>query len=516
MPSPLFARKPISLLLEEMHGEHRLRRVLGPLSLTSLGVGCVIGAGIFVYAGVAAHDRAGPSVILSFGVAGVACILAALCYAEFAAMVPVAGSAYTYAYATLGELFAWIIGWDLILEYAVGAASVANGWSKYFQNLLAIFHVHMPKLIATAPLDFDPDAGRIVATGAAVDLLAVIIIAIITTVLVIGIRESAGVNNAMVIVKVGIVLMVIAVGAFYVRPSNWHPFAPYGYTGVNLFGRPILGQVGPGNIPLGMLAGAAMIFFAYIGFDSVSTHAEEARNPQRDVPIGIIASLLICTVLYVVVAAVLTGMVPYQQLSVDAPVANAFQHVGLVWAQLVISIGAVIGITSVLLVLMLSQPRVWLAMARDGLVPPGFFGAVHPRFRTPWKATILTGIAVGALSGLVPLRILAELVSIGTLLAFVIVCVGVLVMRSIDPGAHRPFRAPLVPFVPAAGALLCLVLMLSLPPHNWLRLFIWLVIGFVVYFGYGRKNSVMARMRAGETVTPIERVDESCPMEPRT
>jgi APA family basic amino acid/polyamine antiporter len=355
-----------------------------------------------------------------------------------------------------------------------------------------------------------------VATGAAVDLLAVIIIAIITTVLVIGIRESAGVNNAMVIVKVGIVLMVIAVGAFYVRPSNWHPFAPYGYTGVNLFGRPILGQVGPGNIPLGMLAGAAMIFFAYIGFDSVSTHAEEARNPQRDVPIGIIASLLICTVLYVVVAAVLTGMVPYQQLSVDAPVANAFQHVGLVWAQLVISIGAVIGITSVLLVLMLSQPRVWLAMARDGLVPPGFFGAVHPRFRTPWKATILTGIAVGALSGLVPLRILAELVSIGTLLAFVIVCVGVLVMRSIDPGAHRPFRAPLVPFVPAAGALLCLVLMLSLPPHNWLRLFIWLVIGFVVYFGYGRKNSVMARMRAGETVTPIERVDESCPMEPRT
>jgi APA family basic amino acid/polyamine antiporter len=490
--STLFARKPISLLLSEMEGAQRLRRVLGPLSLTSLGIGCVIGAGIFVITGIAAHDKAGPSLILSFVVAGLACIFAALCYAEFASMVPVAGSAYTYAYATLGELFAWIIGWDLILEYALGAASVAHGWSKYFQNFLGLFHLYLPLRLSTAPFDFDPSVGRILLTHSLLDLPAILIAAIVTCILVIGIRESATFNNLMVIVKVGVVLMVIAVGAFYVDPRNWHPFAPFGLSGLSLFGHTLLGETGKGGEPLGMLAGAAVVFYAYIGFDSVSTHAEEARNPQRDVPIGIIASLVVCTLLYIGVSAVLTGMVPYQQISVEAPVAEAFQRLGLTWARAIIAVGAVVGITSVLLVLMLSQPRVWLAMARDGLVPRGFFGAVHPRFRTPWKATILTGLVVGAMAGFVPLRILAELVNIGTLLAFVMVCCAVLIMRRTNPDVHRPFRAPLVPVVPILGILFCVLLMFSLPAENWLRLLIWLVIGFAIYFGYGRHHSVMA------------------------
>jgi APA family basic amino acid/polyamine antiporter len=498
MSSQLFAKKPVSLLLEEMRGEHRLRRVLGPVSLTSLGIGCVIGAGIFVVTGIGAHDKAGPALILSFAVAALACIFAALCYAEFASMVPVAGSAYTYAYATLGELFAWIIGWDLILEYAVGAASVAHSWSKYFQGFLGSYGWHLPHGISGAPFDYVPELGRVVGTGSLFDLPAVLVAAIVTTVLVIGIRESTRFNNIMVAIKVAVVLMVIAVGAFYVDPRNWHPFAPYGYSGVAFFGKTLVGQTGKGGEPLGMLAGAALIFFAYIGFDSVSTHAEEARNPHRDVPIGIIASLIICTVLYIAVAAVLTGMVPSSLIGVETPVADAFRLKGLTWAQRVISVGAIAGITSVLLVLMLSQPRVWLAMARDGLVPPGFFGAVHPRFRTPWKATLLTGVFVAAMTGLVPLRILAELVNIGTLLAFVIVCAAVLVMRRTDPQAERPFRVPLVPLLPVLGIALCLLLMFSLPAENWARLGIWLVIGFVVYFGYGRHHSVMARRRAAE------------------
>ena len=495
MSNPLFARKPIGLLLAEMQGEHRLRRVLGPLSLTSLGIGCVIGAGIFVVTGMAAHDKAGPALILSFVVAGTACIFAALCYAEFSSMVPVAGSAYTYAYATLGELFAWIIGWDLILEYAMGAATVAHGWSKYFQNFIGIFGWHIPKALASAPFDYDPSRGRLLLTGSGTDAAAILIAAMVTVILVIGIRESARFNNLMVMIKVAVVLMVIAVGAFYVDPRNWHPFAPFGLSGVGFFGKTLVGLTGKGGEPLGMLAGAAMIFFAYIGFDSVSTHAEEARNPQRDVPIGIIASLIICTVLYIAVAAVLTGMLPYTRIGVEAPVAEAFQGVGLTWARTIISLGAMAGITSVLLVLMLSQPRVWLAMARDGLVPPGFFGAVHPRFRTPWKATILTGVFVALMAGFVPLRVLAELVNIGTLLAFVMVCCAVLIMRRTEPEVERPFRVPLVPLIPILGIVLCLLLMFSLPAENWLRLVVWLVIGFVIYFGYGRYHSVMARRR---------------------
>ena len=503
MASQLFARKPLSLLLEEMKGEDRLRRCLGPVQLSSLGIGAIIGTGIFVLTGVAAHDKTGPALMLSFVSAGLACIFAALCYAEFASMAPVAGSAYTYAYATLGELPAWIIGWDLILEYAVASSTVAHGWSHYFQDFIKNQYVapliggwQVPHVLTNAPFDFDPATGHLAATGTWFDLPAIVITFIITAILVKGIKESASFNTGIVIIKVAIVFFVIIVGAFYVNPDNWHPFAPFGYTGLSFFGKTLFGQTGPGGEPLGMLAGAAIVFFAYIGFDSVSTHAEEAKNPRKDVPIGIISSLVICTILYIAVAGVLTGMVRYDKINIDAPVSNAFMQAGLPWAQLLISLGAVAGITSVLLVMMLSQPRVFLAMARDGLLPESFFGAIHEKFRTPWKSTILTGIAVATMAAFLPLRILAELVNIGTLLAFVIVCAAVLIMRRTNPNAERPFRAPFVPAVPILGVLFCLVLMFSLPPENWVRLVIWLGLGFLIYFGYGRKHSVLARLRA--------------------
>src|SRR5512136_1179928 len=329
MGNPLFAKKPLELCLEEMKGENRLRRVLGPVRLSSLGIGAIIGTGIFVLTGIAAHDKAGPALSVSFCAAGLACVFAALCYAEFASMVPIAGSAYTYAYVTLGELFAWIIGWDLILEYAVASGAVAHGWSHYFQDFIGIFGWHLPKALTIAPFDFDTAAGQFVRTGSVFDLPAIVITAIVTWILVKGIRESATFNAAMVGIKIVIVLFVIAVGAFFINPANWHPFAPFGYGGINFFGYTIWGQTAPDGTALGMLAGAATIFFAYIGFDSVSTHAEEARVPQRDVPIGIIASLLICTVLYILVSAIVTGMVPYDQIKLDAPVAAAFQQRGV-------------------------------------------------------------------------------------------------------------------------------------------------------------------------------------------
>jgi basic amino acid/polyamine antiporter, APA family len=491
----LFTRKPLALLLEEMEGEHRLRRVLGPVTLTSLGIGAIIGTGIFVLTGIAAHDKAGPALMLSFVVSGVACIFAALCYAEFASMVPVAGSAYTYAYATMGELMAWIIGWDLVLEYAVVSATVAHGWSHYFQNFIGIFGLQLPDALTRAPFDFDPATGAFITTGSYTDLAAIIITLVVTLILVKGIRERAGFNAVMVGVKLVVVLFVIVVGIAYVNTDNWTPFAPYGLTGVSFFGNTVFGQTGAGGVPLGMLAGAAIIFFAYIGFDSVSTHSEEAKNPRRDVPIGIITSLLICTVLYVVVSAVLTGMVRYDRINIDAPVADAFRQAGLTWAQFIIGIGAITGMTSVLLVMMLSQPRVFLAMARDGLLPPSFFGAVHPRFRTPWKSTILTGCFVALLAAFLPLRVLAELTNIGTLFAFIMVCAAVLVVRRTNPEFDRPFRAPFVPLTPILGIAFCLMLMFSLPAENWLRLLVWLVIGLVIYFAYGRHNSVMAKMR---------------------
>jgi len=508
MASNLFATKPLSLLLEEMKGENRLRRILGPTQLTALGVGAIIGTGIFILTGVAAHDRTGPALMLSFVLAGLACVFAALCYAEFASMVPVAGSAYTYAYATLGELFAWIIGWDLVLEYAVGSATVAHGWSAHFQEFIPIFHeglsfipAKLPEAFRTAPVNYCVNVGAgcphtgFVPTGSYFDLPAVLITFILTIVLVKGIKESATFNAIMVAIKLVIVVMVIGIGVFLINPANWHPFAPYGYTGVSFFGKTLFGQTAQGGQPLGMFAGAAIIFFAYIGFDSVSVHSEEAKNPAKDVPVGIIASLIICTILYILVSAVLTGMVPYKEINIDAPVVDAFKRAGLVWMQYLVAAGAMTGITSVLLVMMLSQPRVMLALARDGLVPKGFFGDIHPKFRTPWKSTILTGIFVAGMAGFIPLSILAEMTSIGTLFAFVIVCGAVLVMRRTNPDANRPFRAPLVPLVPILGILTCLLLMFSLPEENWYRLILWLLIGLVIYFLYGRRHSVMAQQR---------------------
>src|SRR5438128_6630847 len=477
MRHQLFATKSLSLLLEEMAGENRLRRVLGPVQLTSLGVGAIIGAGIFVATGEAARDVAGPALMLSYVVAGITCIFAALCYAEFASMVPVAGSAYTYAYATLGELFAWMIGWDLILEYAVGAATVANGWSGYFQSVLAKFNLQFPAALSGPPIVYDTAAGHFVRTAGVVNLPAILIVTLVTIVLVKGIQESATFNATMVFLKVSVVLFVILVGAFYINPENWKPFAPYGMTGVSFFGHTLFGQVNAGGEPVGMFAGAAIIFFAYIGFDSVSTHAEEARQPKRDVPIGIIASLLICTVLYIAVVAVLTGMVHSDKLSVDAGVSDAFKQAGLPWAEFIIAAAGVAGITSVLLVLMLSAPRVFLAMARDGMVPPSFFGDVHPKFRTPWKSTILVGVFVATMTGFLPIDALLHLTNIGTLFAFVIVCTAVLIMRRTNPEAERPFRCPFMPVIPILGIGMCLLLMFSLPAANWARLGAWLALG---------------------------------------
>jgi APA family basic amino acid/polyamine antiporter len=488
----LFARKSLQVLLDDMAGDHRLRRALGPVALTSLGVGAVIGAGIFVATGAAAHNTAGPALMVSYVIAGITCVFAALSYAEFASMAPVAGSAYTYAYTTLGELLAWIIGWDLVLEYAVGASTVANGWSGYFQSVIAKFGIELPEQLRSSAWVYDTVTGEFQSTGSFVNLPAVVIVAIVTIILVRGIQESASVNALMVLIKLIAVLFVILVGAFYVRPENWHPFAPYGWTGVSIFGLPVLGQTQGGH-PVGMLAGAAIIFFAYIGFDSVSTHAEEAKNPQRDVPIGIIASLIICTVLYIAVVAVLTGMVKYDQLDINAGVSDAFKKNGLPWAEFIIAAAGVAGITSVLLVMMLSAPRVLLAMARDGLVPSSFFADVHPTFRTPWKSTILLGLFVATLAGLLPIDALLHLTNIGTLFAFVIVCAAVLIMRRTHPHISRPFRCPMVPLVPMLGIASCLLLMFSLPAANWWRLAAWLVIGLVIYLSYGRHHSVLGK-----------------------
>jgi basic amino acid/polyamine antiporter, APA family len=496
MPNQMFAKKPLDVLLAEMKGDHRLKRVLGPVQLTSLGVGAIIGAGIFVATGAAAHNVAGPSLMISYVVAGMTCVFAALCYAEFASMAPVAGSAYTYAYTTMGELFGWIIGWDLVLEYAVGSATVANGWSSFFQSLLP--EGLIPKILTRAPIVYDAAAGHFVRTNSIIDLPAVVIVLIVTAVLVKGIQESASFNATMVGIKLAAVLFVILVGVFFIKGENYTPFAPYGWGGINMFGKTIWGELSAGGTPVGMLAGSAIIFFAYIGFDSVSTHAEEAKKPNRDVPIAIVTSLVICTILYVLVVFVLTGMVKYNQIDTGAGVSDAFKKVGLPWAEFIIAAAGVAGITSVLLVMMLSAPRVFLAMARDGLVPPSFFAAVHPKFRTPWKSTILVGSFVAVGAGLLPIDALLQMTNIGTLFAFTVVCIAVLIMRKTNPDAERPFRCPLVPVVPILGILMCLLLMFSLPWENWLRLIVWMAIGLVIYFAYSRHHSFMKHYLAHE------------------
>jgi APA family basic amino acid/polyamine antiporter len=487
----LFARKPLATLLAEAQDENRLKRALGPIQLIALGLGAVIGAGIFVATGAAAHNIAGPAIMVSYVVAGITCIFAALCYAEFASMVPVVGSAYTYSYATLGEFFAWVIGWDLVLEYGVASAAVATGWSAYFQSILSKFGINIPQIVSESPWRYDVTAGQFELTGSVINLPAVLIVLIVTAVLIKGISESAFFNSLMVLVKLSAVLFVIGVGAFFVTKANWDPFAPYGWTGVSFFGHHVAGQTDPGGAPVGMLAGAAIIFFAYIGFDAVSTYTEEAKNPRRDVPIGIVASLIICTVLYVCVAAVITGMVKYNEIDVNAPVAIAFRDVGLGWAEGFIALAAVAGITSVLLVMMLSGPRVFLAMARDGLIPKNLFAAIHAKFRTPWKSTILMGVFVIIMAAFCPIDFLLHLTNIGTLLAFVIVCAAVLIMRKTHPDAERPFRVPWSPIVPIMGIVMCLLLMFSLPVGNWWRLLTWLAIGMVIYFTYSYRHSVL-------------------------
>ncbi len=466
MDSNLLKTKSIERLVGDVeHGAKALKRTLSAMDLTLLGIGAIIGTGIFVLTGTAAANQAGPAIVLSYVAAGLACGFAALCYAEFASMIPISGSAYTYAYATLGEVFAWMIGWDLILEYAVGSMTVAVGWSGYFQRILAGFDVHLPAWMAAAP-------GTGV-EGALINLPAVIIVLVITALLIIGVRESARFNAAMVAVKLAAIVFFIVVGIGYVEPANWSPFMPYGVQGIS--------------------AAAAVVFFAYIGFDAVSTTAEEAKNPSRDLPIGIIASLVVCTVLYLAVAGVLTGIIPVVQYKADAqflnaPVGYALAVIDMDWAAGIVSAGAVAGITSVLLVMLMSQPRIFFAMSRDQLLPAGI-SKVHPKYRTPYITTMITGVVVAIVAAFTPIQILGEMTSIGTLFAFVVVCAGVLVLRAKRPDAPRPFRVPGGAILPILGVLSCLYLMVNLTVMTWVRFLIWLDLGMIIYWFYGRTHS---------------------------
>jgi APA family basic amino acid/polyamine antiporter len=480
----LFTKKPLAALLADAEATP-LRRVLGPVHLTMLGIGAIIGSGIFVLTGVVAAQHAGPALVLSMILAGIACAFAGLCYAEFASMIPVAGSAYTYAYATLGELFAWIIGWDLILEYSLSASTVAVGWSGLVVSLLNDLGLSLPPELTGAT-----GTGVALADGSTVTALfnlpAVLVVVAVSALLVVGIRESAGANAAIVIVKVVVLLLFIGFGAAYVRPENWRPFIPEN-TGT-------FGEYGWS----GVLRGAGIIFFAYIGFDAVSTAAQEAKNPQRDLPTGILASLAVCTLLFIATALVLTGIVPYTRLNVAAPVALAIDETGLGWLRPLIKLGAIAGLSSVILVLLMAQPRIFMAMSRDGLLPP-LFSRIHARFRTPAITTILTGTVVAVAAGLVPIDVLSQLVAMGTLLAFAIVCAAVLVLRRTAPDLPRPFRTPGSPWVPLAGVAACLYLMVGLPLSTWERLVIWLAIGLVIYFAYSRARA--ARVRSAVTAT---------------
>ncbi len=482
----LWSRKSVSVLQKEAaeEGEGGLNRTLTATNLMLLGVGAIIGAGIFVLTGNAAAQYAGPAVVLSMLAAGIACGFAGLCYAEFASMIPIAGSAYTYGYATMGELVAWIIGWDLMLEYLFGAATVAVGWSSNFVKFLAEFGLVIPTRWADAPFAVDA-ANNFTSTGATLNIPAVVLTLLMTVILVIGIKESARFNNAIVFLKIAVIFLVIGVGFMYVNTANWHPFIPPNQGTFGAFGWS------------GILRGAGVIFFAYIGFDAVSTAAQEARNPQRDMPIGILGSLGVCTVLYVLMALVMTGMVHYSKLNDPAPILVAVAAAGssLAWLRYAVEIGSLAGLASVVLVMLMGQPRVFFSMARDGLLPP-IFGKVHPKYKTPYITTMMTGTIAAIVAGLFPIGLLGQLVSIGTLLAFVIVCAGVWILRVRSPEIPRAFRTPLVPLVPILGILSCLGLMAGLPGDTWLRLIIWLVIGLVVYFAYSRSHSHIGR---GET-----------------
>jgi basic amino acid/polyamine antiporter, APA family len=505
----ILATKPLDTLLSEASetGEHSLKRALGPINLITLGIGAIIGAGIFVLTGHAAAANAGPAIVFSYILAGVGCGFAGLCYAEFASLIPIAGSAYTYGYATLGEIFAWIIGWDLILEYAFGAATVASGWSGTVVAFLQGFGINLPPQIVDVPgtqmvlyqnhwvqlvtvqktlTEAGIDWHTLPHATAVFNLVAFLGIAIVTTILVIGIKESANFNSAVVFIKLAAVLIFIAVAGNYVMhhvteaKANWTPFIP-----------PNSGQFGIYGWS-GIARGAAVVFFAYIGFDAVSTAAQEAKNPQKDMPTGILGSLAICTVLYIVVSWLLTGVKHYSTLNVAAPVSIAMAQTGVWWGSFLVNAGAIAGLSTVMLVMLLGQSRVFFSMSRDGLLWK-WAGEVHPKFRTPWKSSIIVGIFVALFAGFIPIGVLGELVSIGTLLAFVIVCAGIMVLRKKRPDLHRPFRAPWVPFTPIMGILVAFAMMAALPLDTWLRLIGWLILGMIIYYTYGRHHSKVQR-----------------------
>ncbi len=471
------ARKSVADIVgsADAEGGHSLSKALGATSITAMGIGAIIGAGIFVLTGTAAAQFAGPSIILSFVLGGIACAFVGLCYSELAAMLPVCGSSYTYTYATLGEIFAWIIGWDLILEYAMGAATVAVGWSGYIVSLLHNAGINIPPDLAAAPGTVIKLADGTTVTGI-INLPAILIIAILTTMLVLGTKESARLNNIMVAVKLIVVVAFIALGVFFIKPANWHPFIPANTGEFGNFGMS------------GILRGSAVVFFAFIGFDAVSTAAQEAKKPQRDMPIGILGSLVICTILYILVAGVLTGLVPYGELNVPDPIAKGVDAIGLTWFSVLIKIGALTGLTTVILVLLYGQSRIFFTMSQDGLLPP-LFARVHPRLQTPHLSQIMIGTIVAIVAALTPISVLGEMVSIGTLFAFILVCGAVIYLRRSDSDASRPFRVPGVPIVPVLGILFCLLLMAGLPLVTWVRLVVWLVIGLVIYVSYGRNHS---------------------------
>jgi basic amino acid/polyamine antiporter, APA family len=481
MASRLFATKSIDALRADAAAEHGLKRALGPIDLMLLGIGAIIGTGIFVLTGQAAADNAGPAVVLSFVAAGIASGFAGLCYAEMASMIPIAGSAYTYSYATMGELVAWIIGWDLILEYMVASAAVSVGWSGYAVAFVHdVLGITLSSTWTRAPFVYDEALGQFHATGAVLNVPAMLVTAMVTIILVIGIKESARFNNVIVTVKVAVVLLFIAFCARFVNTANWHPFIPpeqgHGHFGFS-----------------GVMRGAARVFFAYIGFDAVSTAAQETRNPQRDLPFGILGSLAICTILYVAVSAVLTGIVPYTQLAVPHPIAVGVEATGQRWLATLVEIGAIAGLSSVMLVMMMGQPRIFFSMATDGLLPPGA-ARVHPRFGTPWVTTIITGVLVAIAGGLLPVGVLAQLTSVGTLFAFVLVSLGVLILRRKRPDIPRGFRVPGGTYlVPICGALTSLYLMLQESASTLIRLFGWMAIGLLIYGFYSRKHSKLAR-----------------------
>ena len=498
----LFAVKPLSMLKQEAaeEGEHTLKRSLGPVNLITLGIGAIIGAGIFVLTGQAAALHAGPAVALSFIVAGITCAFAGLCYAEFASIIPIAGSAYTYGYATLGEFVAWVIGWDLVLEYAFGAATVASGWSGYFLSLLAqLGYTPSPSLarftttygntlyfyhnswVSAGALSMGTNTAGLPQVTGIFNVIAFVAILVITTILVVGIKESANLNSAIVIVKLGVVAIFLYLGIGFLMhhhellQANWHPFIPP-HQGPGMFGFQ------------GIVAGASSVFFAYIGFDAVSTAAQEAKNPQRDMPIGILGSLVVCTILYIVVSLTLTGLVSYRALDVAQPVALGIDVTGVTWGSLLVKIGAVFGLGTVMLVMLLGQSRVFFSMSRDGLLPK-WASAIHPKFRTPYISNIVVGTIVAFLPALLPIDKLAELVNMGTLLAFAIVSAGVWILRVRHPDLERPFKTPLVPLVPILGVLSAVYLMINLPLLTWIVVVVWLVIGLFIYFTYSTKHS---------------------------